>query len=329
MHGSGITADDALKAEFAGFEGDEKAFSLKVEIKNDNFVSGGRISSAGDLDKDFEALQASLVEKTPCYTILRVPGQQKFVVCFFVPDNSPVRQKMVYASSTGALKAGLGGAKFTDDWAVATIAECTRAEYETSIADQTHLVRSGDERMNAETAYEVSAMLDEEKVSAIVGVPIKISDPVLEALKAIKAGEKQTTVLILDAKTETLNCEPPTDAKIADLDFPEKEPRYFVHNFKHTKDGEEKTKLVFVYYCPGRSPPKLKMFYSTVKSNIVTVFKNMDITDFLNFECNEKAECTEELLMTEIYPPVVQSKAFKKPTARGGRSKARPTKFQG
>lgn len=326
MHGSGIAVDDALRSAFRAFEENDSQLGLTVKIVDDNFVAAGTLSKAGTMEQDFQAIQDSLVAKTPVYVIMRVANQKKFLPVFYVPDNSPVRQKMVYASSTAALKSGLGGEKFAVDWSVSTKDECTAAGYEHDMADHTHLVKSGDERMNAETAYECSTMLGDSQVSAIVGVPIKIADPALEAIKAIRDSKRKTAVLILDPATEILSVESVSDASVAEFAFPEREPRYYVHMMAHEHKGEAKNRIIFVYYCPNKAAPKLKMFYSTVKAHLLKVFASLDINDAYNYECDSPDECTEQTLLDELYPPEVKSKAFKKPPARG-RGKAKISKF--
>lgn len=324
MHQSGICVDDALKQKFSTFSADPNSLFLKVIIDDDNFVAQeAHVGKESSREEDFAKLQNVLEEKTPCYCLLRV-SESKFVVAFYVPDNAPVRAKMVYASSTSSLKSGLGGSYFAEDWALSEKSECTVDNYEHSIKDEVEVLKSGNERLNEKTAYEVATMLSDTKVSAIVGIPIKIHDDTIAALKSIKDGSVTTAVLTLDPVTEVLNCEAPNNASVSEWTFPPKEPRYFVHNYKHEKDGEQKSKLIFVYYCPNSAIPKLKMFYSTIKSNIVTLFGKLEISDVLNYECNAADECTDELLMKEIYPPPVENRSFKKPTSRG-RGKAKMT----
>lgn len=128
--------------------------------------------------------------------------------------------------------------------------------------------------------------------------------------------------LILDLKSEVLGSAPPSNQSISELVYPENEPRYFVHNYTHTHGGEQKSKFVFIYYCPGIAPPRSKMFYSTCKSNIIKLFKTLDITDFHNLECNAADEVSEAAILEELYPKKTEDKSFKKPTARGrGRAK--------
>lgn len=326
MHQSGITVSESLKAAIRSAEEDPDVYSIKIEIKDDSFVEAGRLNAKGGDEENFQQVQDSLENKVPCYVLTKaIKG--KWMVVFYVPDNSPVRMKMIYASSTGALKSDVGLSKFVDDFSVSSADECTYAEYVKSTSVQREVVMSPDEKMNKETSYEAAHMVSDHKSRAIVGIPIEIEDGVIAALKDLTAGNLTCVELKLTEK-EVLVSISPDNRTLADLDFPKSEPRYFVLNHKHTRDGEEKARLLFIYYCPGKAVPKLKMFYSTVKANMVKLFANMEIEGYLNFECDSAEECTEPLIMEQLYPVVEEKKTFKKPSAKG-RGRAKMAKFQG
>jgi len=189
------------------------------------------------------------------------------------------------------------------------------------------IVMSADERMYHETRHEHSAGTSEGKVSAIVGIPIKVADATLEALKGIASGSVSSLELVIDASTETLTNAPITNTPLSALKLPEKEPRFFVVAYKYVHDGANKTKLVLIYYCPNKAIPKLKMLYSTSKANVIKIFGTLSITDFHNLEVNEVSELAEDVVIADIHPPTANDRGFAKPKA-GGRGKAKlATKF--
>jgi twinfilin-like protein len=246
----------------------------------------------------------------------------------YIPNASPVRSKMVYASSKAALKSGLGNDKFVHDYNVTTKEEITIDDYAGSLKGVgQEVVMSSDERMYHETRHEHSQGSSEGKVSAIVGVPIKVADSTLEALKGIKSGKHATVELIIDPNTETLSSATPNNTPLGSLKYPEREPRYFVHSFQHTHDGQSQTKLLFIYYCPNKAIPKLKMLYSTCKANIIKIFESLAITDVHNLEANEPDELTEELVLADIHPAAAEDRGFKKIAARGRGQAKKPAKF--
>jgi len=222
----------------------------------------------------------------------------------------------------------LGGDKFGEDYNLSDKTECTVEDFTASAKGVgKDSVMSADERMYQETRHEHSAGTSEGKVSAIVGIPIKVADSTLEALKGIASGSVSSLELIIDASTETLGNAPITNTPLSALKLPEKEPRFFVVAHKYVHDGANKSKLVLIYYCPNKAIPKLKMLYSTSKANVIKIFGTLNITDFHNLEVNEVSELAEDIVIADIHPPTASDRGFAKPKA-GGRGKAKlATKF--
>jgi len=184
-----------------------------------------------------------------------------------------------------------------------------------------------EERQYQETRHEHSAGTSEGKVTAIVGVPIKVADSALEALKSIKSGRAATVELIIDPSTETLGNSAAGNTPLGSFKYPEKEPRFYVHNFAHKHEGQNVTTLLFIYYCPNNAVPKLKMLYSTCKAHILRIFESLSITDFHNLEANEPSELTEELVIADIHPAAAEDRSFKKVAAKGRGQARKPAKF--
>jgi len=324
---SGITPSKSLQDEFNTVSKDPSLLYVKMEIQNDSFVKTGQGKKAGSKDGDFAAIKAALDDKMPAYVLFRV-DDVKFCCMCYIPNASPVRSKMVYAASKAALKSGLGNDKFVHDYAVTTKDEITPADYAGSLKGVgQEIVMSSDERLYKETRHEHSAGTSEGKVSAIVGVPIKVADSTLEALKGIKSGKHATVELVIDPSTETLGSTTPSNTPLSSFKYPEKEPRYFVHQFKHTHEGQSQTKLLFIYYCPNNAIPKLKMLYSTCKSHIIKIFESLQITDFQNLESNDPEELTDALVIADIHPAAAEDRSFKKITAKGRGPARKPAKF--
>jgi twinfilin-like protein len=291
-------------------------------------VKTGQGNKAGSQAGDFNAIKGALEDKAPAYVLFRAAEAGKWVCMCYIPNAAPVRSKMVYASSKAALKEGLGGGIFVHDYNVTTKDEISIADYAGSLKGVgQEAVMSSEERMYHETRHEHHAGSSEGKVSAIVGVPIKVSDSALEALKGIKSGRFKSVELIIDPATETLACTSPDNTPLGSFRYPDKEPRYFVHSYDHTHAGQSQTKLLFIYYCPNKAVPKLKMLYSTCKAHILKIFESVGIADFHNLEANEADELTDEVVMTDIHPPTAEDRGFKKVAARGRGPAKKPAKF--
>jgi len=325
---SGITPSKGLQDDFNNSAKDTSLLFVKIEIQNDSFVKTGSGKKTGSKEGDFNAIKGSLEEKQPAYVLFRAADEGKWVCLSYIPNSAVVRSKMVYASSKAALKSGLGSDRFVQDYPVTTKDEVSLADWSASLKGVgQEALYTPEERQYQETRHEHSAGTSEGKVTAIVGVPIKVADGALAALKSIKSGQAKTVELIIDPSTETLGNSPANNTPLGSLKYPEKEPRFFVHSFAHKHEGENVTTLLFIYYCPNNAVPKLKMLYSTCKAHILKIFESLAITEYHNLEANEPSELTEELVLADIHPAAAEDRSFKKVAARGRGQAKKPPKF--
>lgn len=320
MHQSGITVDNELKKAFQECcEGTNTWMHITIEDDQFKFIAAG---AAADAEANWAAVQGSLKQKTPGFFFIQNSANMWLMISF-IPDNSQVRLKMLFASSSASLKQGLGSAKFVaNDFAINMIDECTWENYKKQTSEEVD-VMTFEEKTHLQTEYDSAALMGTGQTAVIAGIPIKIADGAVEAIKGLKEGKHSSVELILDGETEVLGVGAVQDMSVADLIalFPPKEPRYFLHNHAHKdKEGGDKKTLVFVYYCPMTSAPKLKMFYSTCKAHILTCLAALEFDKPVNLECDSASECSEDRIMKEIYPPEEVKTSFAKPKARGRRA---------
>jgi twinfilin-like protein len=319
MHGSGIEVDEKLKGEWAAL-GDDVAF-VRVEIEDDKFNKVEEGKQAGSWDDNWAAVQATLKPSAPCYILLREEKGPKWVFMPYVPDSSHVRKKMLYASSQGALKRGLGGNQIAKDYYITTAKECTAEGFNKSdeAVDREQMMTYDEQ--DAWNAHTESHLAMDDKAQAIVGVPIDITEDALAAIKGVGSGHN-TVVLGVKGDSEELSKFDSGDFTLEDVGktLPENEPRYIFHAF--TAENNE-TSNVFIYYCPGKAPPRARMFYSTCKANVLKVIENLGLGETKRLECDMISEVSTQEVQSQLYPVVVEKKKISKPK---GRSKA---KFRG
>ena len=94
-------------------------------------------------------------------------------------------------------------------------------------------------------------------------------------------------------------------------------PLFVLHNFAYTHDGEEKKKLLFIYYCAPDAKARVKMIYSSTKSTVVSKCTEQGLADMRNFELSDPAEMTHDFVVNDLHPPVVVEKKVAKPKAKG------------
>jgi len=238
---------------------------------------------------------------------------------------------MLIASSYADLKTGLGSSRFVGEYPISEPDECTLKAYKASLSDsQDDSLLTWQEREEKETAYDSTMAMSETHINAVVGLPIPVSDDAIAAIQAFKAGTANTVIFILDAEKETLNCGETGTMHLDDIvgKLPEREPRYVLHNYTHEHNGASATKGVFIYYCPDKSKPRLRMFYSTAKSNVLNTINDHKIEEPKRVEISLTSELTTTAVMDELYPKSSVKKVFKKPKRQGkGRSKFHGSKF--
>jgi hypothetical protein len=65
---------------------------------------------------DFATVQSHMEPKIPCYILFKLDAAENRWLCLsYVPDGSPVKQRMLYASTRDAMKKQLGKSYFVLD----------------------------------------------------------------------------------------------------------------------------------------------------------------------------------------------------------------------
>lgn len=327
---SGIEITPELVQAFNDAATDSVSF-VQMGIENDaKFLIAGSGNMTSSDEEDWTKMQEVLEDKKSTFLCKRDrEDKEKWTLVSYIPEGAMVRQKMLFASSSNSLKKLR---KFDLSYPISEKGECTLPQFEAfCTGGKDEDIMTFDEQIAKHTAYQHASSMSESKKAALVGVPIKVSDGVVESIQGLTQGNQNTVILKLDVDTEILSVDSEGDmdlASVKDAHFQPDQPRYIVHNYTHTAKGEEKTKTLFIYYCPGKAKPKLKMFYSTCKQNILKIFENLGYSDYYNLECDCAAELTSEGIEEELYPKEVASTVFKKPSARG-RGRKKGAKFQG
>jgi len=181
------------------------------------------------------------------------------------------------------------------------------------------------ERVAKEAHAESVQSMGGSKVSAIVGMPVKVQDGASAAIAALRDGKINTVLLLLNEETEVLETAEECDSNWEGIaaKLTRKDPRFVVHNFGHEREGKEVQVPVFVYYCPSGAKPRQKMFYSSCKNVIAQILTQQGITLAKNLEFSEAGDITTQAILDELYPREVAKQGFAKPAAAAGRRAAR------
>jgi len=326
MHGSGVEVGEALKQQFIQAQQTDDVGFLKIQIVDEAFKTTTQGARSDSRAEAFAEMAKVLNDREPCYLITRAEEKGRWQLVFFMPDECSVRDRMVYASSTNALKIGLGAPHFVMDYTIRTRQECTQQAYEDSRKEHNEEeLMTMDERMAKEAAYEshMSRSTAPSKMSGMNDLPMKVSASVEPALEQIQVLGGATSMVIfnLEQSSEELQVAKSTQIDWKELvaELPAREPRYALLRYEHQHEDNAATSYVFVYYCPDSAAPKLKMFYSSCKSMVV---KLCGVHVSKQIEISAPNEISEQVVLDELYPKAVASKAFAKPSRPG---KARTT----
>jgi len=329
MHNSGISVDDDFKNSFREMDEEQKKQYIQLDVDRKKEVF--KVIKTGDLGDDdkgnFAIIQKLCKPKSPCYFLLKVDAiKSKWLVILYVPINSNVNSKMMIASSSSSLKEGLGSSYFTNDYNISEPDECSLDAYLKTLQDDTDKLLSWQEMEKKQTSYDHSMAMSETKVSAIVGIPIPVSDEAKKVIQQFADREINCVVFECNVKDEMLNVSfSEKDFNLNDISgkLPEREPRYVLYYFESEKTN------IFIYYCPDKSKPKLRMFYSTAKANVLTTIAEFKIEEPKRIEISLATELTTQSVQDEIKPKVQHKKIFKKPGKQGrGKAKFHGKKFK-
>ncbi|ELU44789.1 cofilin/tropomyosin-type actin-binding domain-containing protein [Rhizoctonia solani AG-1 IA] len=282
---SGIGVSPELSSAFASAVASQSTRFIKVKIQNESLVPDGTIpTGSGGFIDDLPQLQDILEDDIPAYILAFTEGS-KWLFISYVPDTAKVRDKMVYASSRGALTKALGDQKFKDNiFATSKVHihqylkwDSTDATFvqddltpEAYQAHQRHLaapkpltarereleeIRAAERASSA--AYEGAGVRQ-----SIVGsrAGMKWSDELGDALRDLQPG--RLVVISIDPTKEELILK---DTKDVSLDgvpgaLPASEPAYGLYSWAQEEGASPH--IVFTYTCPSSSPVKYRMLYS-------------------------------------------------------------------
>jgi len=326
MHRSGIKVDEDLKKDFANAQQDSKVLYIEIGIQSESFKRRAIVNGAVD-SKSWGVLASALKAQTPTYLITRVgaTSSTKWLLVFYVPEDSVVKEKMVYASSVSALKEGLGTNLFSSsDYSISSPKECTAESFAQAMKVFTKdEIMTLNETAKQEAKDQSSKEASDTKQQAMADIPLVVDDDSNKELGKLKEGKVDLVVLAIDGKTEVLHHkESASKVSVEDIAksttyLPANEPRYLLYRYAHSFEDKAHSSIVFLYYRPDGSSIKSKMTYSAMKQNVARIAEKIGIEIAKSYEFSESGDLTPSVLLQELYPKSNEKKAFTKPRKPG------------
>ncbi|XP_030275242.1 twinfilin-2b isoform X3 [Sparus aurata] len=302
-------------------------------------------------DKDYDQfLLPLLTPQEPCYILYRLDSQNaqgyEWIFIAWSPDQSPVRQKMVYAATRATLKKEFGGGHIKDEIFGTTeddlcfqgylrhMSSCcspaplTAAEQELQRIKVTEDKVVWDERRRIGTPTARARVTMEfgldKRAQTLQGLAFPLQEEAKRALQQLKQRRINYIQLRLDVEKETIELvhTKPTETQELPYRIPTDSPRYHFFIFKHSHQGQLQEALVFIYSMPGYTCSiKERMLYSSCKNRLLDeVERDYQLEVTKKMEIDSGDGLTEDFLYEEVHPMEHTLKqAFAKPRGPGGK----------
>lgn len=336
-HQTGIQANAELR-KFFGKCREGSVRVLKVAIVDEQLTLVDEKPPKDNWERDYDSLVLPLLERgQPCYLFYRLdttcPNGYDWVFISWSPDDSPVRQKMLYASTKATLKKEFGGGNITHELFGTTRDEMrlhgvrkvvlASGEHETSPAPLTQ----AEKELRHIRLGEAAATGMDVRHQTLRGLQFPISDDAVAALFDLKSASISYVQLSIDAAREEINLEVRENITVESLSerIPRDHPRYHLFLFPHKHQGEKFKSIVFIYSIAGSEcPVKERMLYSSCKLPLVeTIETQVGVPITKKVEIDEPSELNEAFLIDQLHPKQnICKQKFAKPkgpTNRGAR----------
>jgi twinfilin-like protein len=335
--------DDAVKTAFATALEDKGTFGF-LQIGIDDATQKFTLLKSergAEHASDWSAI-APLCEKKSHTFIVVMDTSEKgalsglCVLMHWGPDESPVRDRMLYASSRATLKAFLGTSNFsTPDYYASVPADLSVEAFLKQRSMHLDIdFRSEEEREKEAASLEATAKST--STSIMQRLPVEFTDSAKEAIEAFKAGSAKFVVISLSGDAlEIVNGEVHADSSLDYITSVLKsEPCYLM--FWHTRvrgeedgdpTGEELTKSVFGFYCPDDAKRMEKFTYSTCKVNITDFCQDIGLFFAGKVEFTSTKDFAPDNMDYHLFPIKESTEKHAKPSAPGGGKRKKRAKI--
>nr|CAG4648787.1 EOG090X0A90 [Polyphemus pediculus] len=344
-HQTGIRANEEL-IKFFGKCRDGVIRVFRVSITNEELALNEFAKTRSNWEEDFDSLIPHLLEENqPAFLLFRLDSQNslgyEWLLITWIPENAPVREKMIYASTKATLKSQFGSGQIKEDYLGTVLEDVTLKGYfkqKQNAASPAPLTQA-EEELALVKKTEINAHISiDSKHQTLSGVAFPVSEVALRALFDFRQKQHNYIQLSIDLVKELVNLETLETINVANLTtkVPEDQGRYHLFRFPHTHEGDYLESIIFIYSMPGYACSiRERMLYSSCKGPITDLLENKLIINVANklsitidkkIEIETGGELSEDYLMDELHPKknIYQPK-FEKPKGPPNRGARRLT----
>eukprot|EP00128_Syssomonas_multiformis_P002469 Colp12_sorted_trinity150504_noHs@27483 len=298
---------------------------IQIGIVDGEFKELHASQASGSVEADYDKMSKLAADDCASYFFFKISDKWLFIS--WVPEGKlKVKDRMVHGSSTETIRKVFGENFIGSDLHLTTKAEFTFKYYKEMKEGKSEDALSKEEILKKEAlAMEEQARKEMEAVrksnvttgspsmarkfnttdttiekptnsSGIGGyhsVKLPLTPEAVDSLAKFKSGTANWLQLSIVKDNSEVDCAEciqisPSEIKARVLTT---EPRFYVYSAGLSN--------VFLYCCPGGSPPKLRMAYSTAKPSVADALHNQGITIAVKLENSDPEEITHQYLTTE------------------------------
>jgi len=334
-HQSGITGSAELETMLGGAVASEATRLIQVLINFESLelISANVRSAEGTWREDYDKCVLDVItEEDCCFLVYRLDSKNSngydWVFYSYSPDNAPVREKMLFASTRATFKT-LFGTTYIKTELFGTVPDDVSLEgYDAHLACEAAPAPKTMEEMEKDEirANEVGVHIGASTRKAMVatGIDFPVSDEAYAQLEAFKENELNFVQMELDIDSETINLSSAGTKTVdeAGACVPADQARYQLYRFQHNFEGEDLSTVLFVYSCPGFSlKVRERMLYASCKSPLLDLIEGeLKIEVTRKMEIENGTEFTHEEFYNSLHPvKQVHTLKFARPKGPGGR----------
>lgn len=330
-HASGIPISQELRDAFGDARSDPHTRAIQVKIVDELMVPVVRVSKQGGDREDLAALAQYALPKQPCYFLVKVTddvtGGDSWIFVVYAPDNSVIKDRMLYASSRETCKKSLGSGYFAEDFHITEASELNWDEFQAHKHGKyvSAPLTQAEVELRQDRTAEVHVGTTKEYVH---GVKFPVMQPAIDALHKLQQGGVTAVFLAVDPEKETIELHSShAGASVANLAsfVPSETPSFCIFRHNHLFEGSQTSADVFIFFCPASSRIKLKMLHASVKAPAIAGVEGVGVKISAKLEIDDpRDELSAEVLDEAIHPAarkVETRTGFAKPAmaGRGGR----------
>lgn len=209
-HQTGIRANEEL-LRFFGKCRDGKIRAFKVSIENEELVLSDHKNAEGTWETDYDRSIPHLVkEEQPCYILYRLDSKNEtggfdWLLISWSPDDSPVRQKMLYASTKATLKQEFGSGQIKEEVHATVHSDVTLSGLKkTRQAAKSPAPLTSREEELASLSHDMTDVSIDSRTQTLGGVAFPLHPTAVSAIRDLGSGKYDYVQLKIDIENEKI-----------------------------------------------------------------------------------------------------------------------------